>query len=235
MAEAKRYYWLRFQQDFFKSKRIKKLRKLAGGDTFTIIYLKMQLLSLKDNGILFFDSIEDSFADEIALDIDEDAENVKITVNYLLSTGLLVPVDECSYELPYTKANIGSETASTLRSRACREKKALQCNTDATLLQQNATHVQQSCNVEKEIDIEKDIYIKERAKSTRFVPPSVDEVKAYCQERNNSVDAESFVDFYESKNWMVGKNKMKDWKASIRTWERREKPQKSNAVDWDSL
>lgn len=230
MAEAKRYYWLRFQQDFFKSKRIKKLRKLAGGDTFTIIYLKMQLLSLKDNGILFFDSIEDSFADEIALDIDEDAENVKITVNYLLSTGLLVPVDECSFELPYTKANIGSETASTQRSRAWREKKALQCNT-------NATQLQRDCNVEieKEIEIEKDIYIKERAKSTRFVPPSVDEVKAYCQERNNSVDAESFVDFYESKNWMVGKNKMKDWKASVRTWERRDRPQKSNAVDWDSL
>lgn len=54
----------------------------------------------------------------------------------------------------------------------------------------------------------------------KFEPPTVDEVKAYCQERNNSIDAESFVDFYESKGWMVGKNKMKDWKACVRTWER---------------
>lgn len=56
-----------------------------------------------------------------------------------------------------------------------------------------------------------------------FMPPTVDEVKDYCQERNNNVDAESFVNFYESKGWFVGKNKMKDWKAAIRTWERKDK------------
>lgn len=53
-----------------------------------------------------------------------------------------------------------------------------------------------------------------------FVPPSVKEVKLYCLERNNNVDAESFVSFYASKGWFVGKNKMKDWKAAVRTWER---------------
>ena len=53
-----------------------------------------------------------------------------------------------------------------------------------------------------------------------FAPPSVDEVRVYCQERNNKVDAQSFVDFYESKGWYVGKNKMKDWKAAVRTWEK---------------
>lgn len=54
----------------------------------------------------------------------------------------------------------------------------------------------------------------------KFVPPSVDEVKKYCLERKNNVDPEAFVSFYESKGWMVGKNKMKDWKAAVRTWER---------------
>lgn len=53
-----------------------------------------------------------------------------------------------------------------------------------------------------------------------FVKPTIEEVRAYCVERNNNVDAESFVDFYESKGWMVGKNKMKDWKAAVRTWEK---------------
>ena len=59
-------------------------------------------------------------------------------------------------------------------------------------------------------------------KKTRkaFYPPSVDEVKAYCSERKNSVDAEKFVDYYSSNGWMVGKNKMKDWKAAVRTWEK---------------
>ena len=56
----------------------------------------------------------------------------------------------------------------------------------------------------------------------RFKKPTLEDVKNYCILRNNNIDAESFVDFYESKNWKIGKNKMKDWKACIRTWERRE-------------
>ena len=54
----------------------------------------------------------------------------------------------------------------------------------------------------------------------RFKPPSVDEVRAYCRERKNRVDAEKFVDYYTSNGWKVGKNSMKDWKASVRTWEK---------------
>lgn len=53
-----------------------------------------------------------------------------------------------------------------------------------------------------------------------FVPPTVEEVAAYCRERGNTVDPETFVDFYTGKGWMVGKNKMADWKAAVRTWER---------------
>ena len=57
----------------------------------------------------------------------------------------------------------------------------------------------------------------------RFKPPSVDEVSAYCQERGSGVDPQAFVDFYASKGWMVGKNKMKDWRAAVRNWERKER------------
>ena len=64
--------------------------------------------------------------------------------------------------------------------------------------------------------------------SKRFVPPTIEDVREYCIERNNNVDPERFVDFYESKGWMVGKNKMKDWKACVRTWEKDRKPAKSN-------
>ena len=57
-------------------------------------------------------------------------------------------------------------------------------------------------------------------KAKRFIPPTVEEVESYCSERGNGIDAQSFIDFYESKGWMIGKNKMKDWKAAVRTWER---------------
>ena len=62
--------------------------------------------------------------------------------------------------------------------------------------------------------------VPEKKTRKTLYPPSVDEVKAYCSERKNSVDAEKFVDYYSSNGWMVGKNKMKDWKAAVRTWEK---------------
>ncbi len=68
--------------------------------------------------------------------------------------------------------------------------------------------------------------IEDKEKSQkRFVPPTLEEVQAYIVEKGYSVDAESFIAFYQSKNWYVGKNKMKDWKAAIVTWQKREKEQ----------
>lgn len=64
--------------------------------------------------------------------------------------------------------------------------------------------------------------IKENTKE-KFKKPTLEEVESYCKERNNNVDPERFIDFYESKDWMIGKNKMKDWKACIRTWENKTK------------
>lgn len=62
--------------------------------------------------------------------------------------------------------------------------------------------------------------IKPPRETVRFAKPAIDEILNYCQERGNNIEAEQFFDFYESKNWMIGKTKMKDYKAAIRTWER---------------
>lgn len=64
--------------------------------------------------------------------------------------------------------------------------------------------------------------IKRGERSKKFLPPTVDEVAAYCRDRQNNVDPQTFVDFYEAKGWMIGKSKMKDWKAAVRTWEKRD-------------
>ena len=82
MAE-KRFYWLKLKENYLNEPKIKKLRKIAGGDTYTIIYLKMQLLSIKNEGIIQFEGIEPTFEEELALKLDEDLDNVKITLNYL--------------------------------------------------------------------------------------------------------------------------------------------------------
>lgn len=140
---AKKYYWLKLKNNFFSQPKIKKLRKIAGGDTYTIIYLKMQLYSLEDDGKLYFDGIEENFVEEMALKIDEDPENVGVTIQFLLAQGLMILCDDNEYLMTETQESIGSESDSAQRVRAHRERKALHCNDTVTL-----------CNTEKEIEIE---------------------------------------------------------------------------------
>lgn len=223
MAEPKRYFWLKLHKDFFQRKEIKRLRKIAGGDTYTIIYLKMLLRSIMSDGKLYFDGLEDDFSSELALDLDENEENVQITVQYLLKSGLLEMCSDEEYYLPDAKDNTGTETAVASRVRRHRERqKALHCNADVT-------QVKQLCNgeIEKEKEKEIEIEIDSSAKSTttkrkRFEKPTLSEIEQYCIERNNNINAAHFYDYYESNGWKVGKNSMKDWKAAVRTWERSE-------------
>ena len=216
MAEAKRYYWLKFRDDFFDSKRIKKLRKMAGGDTYVIIYLKMQLKALRTGGVLEFTGIEKEFAEELSLDIDESVDDVRVVLAFLLSYGLCECSDNVHYYLPYVTENTGSETAAAQRMRDHRDRLKL-------AERNNVTPLLHECCVEKEIEKEKEIDTPKGV--CRFAPPTVAEVKGYCEERGNKVDPQKFVDFYTMKGWMVGKNKMKDWRAAVRTWERSEPKQ----------
>ena len=146
----KRYFWIQLAQDFFKSKEMKLLRKIAGGDTHTIIYLKMMLISLEDGGHIYYDGLADNLAEEIALVIDENVEDIKITLIFLESKGLLTRNSDRDYFLEQVPEMVGSETASTRRSRKHRELQKLHCNTIAT-----------TCNgdidIDIDIDIEKDI------------------------------------------------------------------------------
>ena len=150
VVKNKRYYWIQLAQDFFKSKEMKLLRKIAGGDTHTIIYLKIMLISLEDGGHIYYDGLADNLAEEIALVIDENVEDIKITLIFLESKGLLTRKNDRDYFLEQVPERVGSETASTRRSRKHRELRGLHCNTIAT-----------TCNgdIEKDIDteIEKDV------------------------------------------------------------------------------
>ena len=133
MGETKRYYWLKLKTDFFFSKEIKKLRRIAGGDTYTIIYLKMLLMSVKTDGKIYYEGVEDSFAEELALSLDEDADNVLVVLNFLERHKLIERGGDDEYFLPEAALNIGSETQGAERVRRFREKqKALPCNADVT-------------------------------------------------------------------------------------------------------
>ncbi len=152
MAEGKRYYWLRLHDDFFRSVRIKKLRKMAGGDTYLIIYLKLQLLAIKSDGVLTWKGYEQDFVDELSLDLDEEPDDVRVTLMYLLSCGLAETEDNVNFFFPYAVENTGSEGASAERMRKHRERQASLCDTPVT-------EPLRLCDGEKEIetiDIERD-------------------------------------------------------------------------------
>ena len=171
----KKYYWLKLKENFFTDKTIKKLRKTAGGDTYTIIYLKLLLKATETDGKLYFDGVEDTFADEIALDIDEDSENVKVTLMYLIKNRLLVEISDYEMELTRINEMIGSETnkAELMRKKRARDKQLheqevtmLPDVTKKVTMLPDVTKTLPYIEIEKEIDIEieKDIEKKKREK-----------------------------------------------------------------------
>lgn len=187
----KRYFWLKLKNTFFDQPKIKKLRRLAGGDTYTVIYLKLQLLSIENEGLLEYEGIEETFAEELALKIDEDPENIEVVLRYLTAQGLMEEQDG-DFLLVEAAESIGSEAESTRRSQRSRAKKrqelqqlaekALQFNTDATQTQRdcdkNATlEIDIEKEIEKELEIERDsISARSRKNGSK---PAADETPVF--------------------------------------------------------
>lgn len=244
MSENKRYFFLQLPEDFFSSKRIKKLRKLAGGDTFTIIYLKLQLFSLNNSGLIEWSGLEETLAEELALEIDESPENIAVTLKYLLSCGLAEIKNEQDIHLPYVEKMTSSHTASTERSRRfrakakelpdCCESVALQreCNADATQDIRDKSRDIRDESIKERIPLKGDKKESEEdASLPRFRRPTLEDVTAYCEERGNGVDPQRFISYYDSVGWKVGKTPMKDWRAAVRTWEAKEKKKSGKVYD----
>ena len=168
---AKRYYWLKLPKDFFEDKAIKRLRQIAGGDTYTIIYLKMLLKSMEDDGKLFYEGIEDTICDEIALDINESADDVQVTISYLEKKGLLVVTDS-EVELTRLTEMVGSETDKAELMRKLRSKANSNNVTEISNNVTKALPAVTKCYTEKEIEKEKsredtEIDTKKKKKSAK--------------------------------------------------------------------
>lgn len=153
----KQYWWIKLQEDFFQSKEMKKLRKIAGGPVYTLIYLKMQLLGMKTGGKIYFDGVEDTFAEEIALTIDEEPENVAATLVFLEKTGLAKKISDSEMYLPEVEKNTGSETKWARYKRKDR-KQIGQCPTPVQIESKTCPI---EIEIEKELEIEKDIEIEQ--------------------------------------------------------------------------
>ena len=102
---------------------------------------------------------------------------------------------------------------SEINTKSQRSRNEVVCDNDNDNVNDNDNEKEVSKDTIKES-------VKEKSTTSRFIPPTLEQVQAYCLERNNLVDPNKWFDFYQAKGWMVGKNKMKDWKAAVRTWEK---------------
>lgn len=159
---TKRYFWLKLKEGFFNQKEIKKLRKIAGGDTYTIILLELQLLGLKENGYILFSGIEDTLEEEIALELNEDINDVRTTLDYFKKIGWITVSEENNMPCYIiSQLDVGSETSSAARMRKAREAQknkfhllqSSHCDMPVTNSDQKVTT---EIEIETELDIEQE-------------------------------------------------------------------------------
>lgn len=231
----KNWYWLKLVDDFFDQREIKKLRMLAGGDTYTIIYLQLQLLSLKNSGMIYFEKTENDIYEQLHFEIDEKIEDIKMTILYLKQNNLIEIYEE-DLEFVKTKELIGVTTSGALRVARHRARKkqqeiemnpekTLHCNTVVT-----ASNVEIEKEIELEIEIERELEEDIELKS----PPTLPQIQFLFTKLNLKSDPNKFFNHHNSKQWIRNNGEaitLENLEAAAIYWESQEEkfnPNKSN-------
>ena len=215
----KKYYWLKLQRDFFKRHDIRIVEEMPNGKDYILFYLKLLLESINHEGRLRFSEEIPYNAEMLSVITNTNIDIVRTAIKIFCDLGMISIYDDQTIYLNEVQKMIGCETEWAQKKRDYRERLAISNNDETAKIEQNEDNVLSMSDKSKSKSKSKNIKENIQEKSSRFVPPTLSEVKAYCQERNNGVNPEKWFDFYTSKNWMIGKNKMIDWKAAVRTWE----------------
>ena len=245
MAE-KKYYWLKLTETFFEDDTVLYMESQTNGEKYSNFYLKLCLKSLRTNGRLIRlvgETLIPHDADSLARLTGCDIDTVRAAMQLFQSIGIVQISQIGEIYLPQVQEMVGSETDKAKMMRRLRAERANQLHSGKIpqndvpqndvsqnnvpqndVPQNNVPGVLPNCYTEKRENSTETTDKKKNNKHTRgesFVPPTEEEVKAYCKERNNTVNAAHFMDYYCSNGWKVGRNEMKDWKAAVRMWERR--------------
>lgn len=237
MADNKKYYYLKLKEGFFDSDEMIVLESMPDGYLYSNILLKLYLRSLKYHGRLMFNDRIPFNSTMLAQVTRHTVGTIEKAMKIFQELCLVDVLDNGAIYMTDIQNFIGKSSSEADRVREYR----LQIESEKSnnkLLSNNVQQKLYKCTPEIEIenrDRERERDRKNSAGAKRraphFSPPSLQEVQEYCKERGNNIDAESFIDFYESKGWMVGSSKMKNWKAAVRTWENREKKVKGNGKE----
>lgn len=226
MSDNKKYYYLRLKDNFFDSDELKILESMKDGYLYSNILLKLYLRSLKNDGKLVVNDRIPYNVEMLASVTGHQIGTVKQALSIFKDLGLIDVLENGAIYMLDIQNFIGRGSSEADRKREYRQR----IETDRTNVQTKVREISEKSPPEIEIELEKEIKIEKEIDSSastttkrkRFEKPSISDIKQYCIERNNNIDASQFYDYYESNGWKVGKNSMKDWKAAVRTWERSE-------------
>lgn len=230
MSDNKKYYYLRLKDNFFDSDELKILESMKDGYLYSNILLKLYLRSLKNDGKLVVNDRIPYNAEMLASVTGHQVGTIKQALSMFKELGLIEILENGAIYMLDIQNFIGKGSTEADRQRLYdrrisderKQKKLTQSRNLEEIFEKSTPEIE--IELEKEIKIEKEIdsSASTTTKRKRFEKPSISDIKQYCMERNNNVNAEQFFDYYESNGWKVGKNSMKDWKAAVRTWERSE-------------
>ena len=223
---SSKYYWLKLKRDFFKRHDIRIVEETPNGKEYILFYLKLLCESVDHDGNLRFSDQIPYNEEMLSVITNTNVDVVRSAVKIFTELKMMEILDDGTIFMAEVEGMLGFETEWAKKKREYRERQTEERTIEGQCPQNVLTMSDKSKSIEKEIEKEKE----KDNKRKRFSPPTLDEVKAYCDERKNNVDAERFVNYYESNGWMVGKSKMKDWKAAVRTWEKNNYNKKATAV-----
>jgi phage replisome organizer N-terminal domain protein len=228
MSDNKKYYYLRLKDNFFDSDELKILESMKDGYLYSNILLKLYLRSLKNDGKLVVNDRIPYNAEMLASVTGHQVGTIKQALSMFKELGLIEILENGAIYMLDIQNFIGKGSTEADRQRLYdrriseerKQKKLTQSRNLEEILEKSTPEIE--IELEKEIKIEKEINssASTTTKRKRFEKPTLSEIKEYCIERNNNVDAQHFYDYYESNGWKVGKNAMKNWQAAVRTWEK---------------
>ena len=233
MSENKKFWYIQLNVNFFEDERIDWLCEQKNGYAYVVLYLKLCLKTANNNGILtrqIGDMIIPYNVDKIAEGTHMNVDVVRVALELYKRIGLVYEADENNnfMRLPEVPGMVGYTTQAAIEKARYREKKKLL----------ETGQLKDSCpdNVRQELRVkslelrDNSLELEKESKRKRFNPPTVDEVREYCNEINATISPDAFVDYYAAQGWIYGKSgkQMKDWKAAVRNWQRREKTTTGN-------
>lgn len=229
MSDNKKYYYLRLKDNFFDSDELKILESMKDGYLYSNILLKLYLRSLKNDGKLVVNDRIPYNAEMLASVTGHQVGTIKQALSMFKELGLIEILENGAIYMLDIQNFIGKGSTEADRQRLYdrriseerKQKKLTQSRNLEEILEKSTPEIE--IELEKDIEIEKEIHSSAKSTTTkrkRFEKPTLSEIKEYCIERNNNVDAQHFYDYYESNGWKVGKNSMKNWQAAVRTWEK---------------